>query len=165
MECLSLLLLLYFTAQQYPSGNLRPGTASAAGCAGACTSTSTSASACTRTRTGSCASTGSSASTSASAAANDLRASWPVDGQLLYLDRLEVGEGETVQAREIGIIPPAVVCPDDGAGLAVVVEDNAVVAEAIDDDGGLGAGCGAGRCGDAGLEAVDLAHGTGNSGA
>ena len=53
------------------------------------------------------------------------------------VDGLEVGEGEAGEALEAGVVPAGVGSADEAAAHAVVGEDDAVVAERGDEDGGL----------------------------
>ena len=74
--------------------------------------------------------------------------------------RFKITEGQAFQARQIGIIPAGIRCADEPAGLAVIGQDNAVVAESGDDDRCLRAGSSASWGGDRGLQPVDLAGGS-----
>ena len=55
----------------------------------------------------------------------------------------KVTERQALQARQIGVIPAGIGCADEAAGLAVIGQYDAIVAEPRDDDGCLRAGSGA----------------------
>lgn len=59
------------------------------------------------------------------------------DCQAGYVDGLEVRQGEAAEAGKIGIVPAGIGRADEAAAVAVIGEDDAVVAHGGDDDGCL----------------------------
>jgi hypothetical protein len=85
------------------------------------------------------------ASSSASSRAIWLMAGGPAvitDHEAGNVHRFEVPKGETCKAREIGIVPTSVGRADESPTVSVVGQDNAIVSECGDDNGGLWAGGG-----------------------